>query len=784
VTPEIAVVLAILAGAVVLLVSERLSADLVALLVMVTLILTRSVTATEGLAGFSHPAVVTVWAMFILSAALARTGVAGVVGRRLLAVAGTGEARLLVVLMVAAALLSSVMNNVGVVALLLPVVMDLARRVHRRPSRLLLPMTIATMLGGFSTLVSTPPNLLVSGVLTSQGLLPFGMFDFTPISLVATTVAILFIVLVSRRLLPEHDVGAQGAGGEGAASVFGLRETQFVLRVGPGSALAGHTLAESRLGSALGLNVVAISRAGHARLAPLPDTVLRTDDRLLVEGDPWRFEQVRTHRHFRRADRAGVIERLVGRDAALAELEVTPGSILVDQTVRQLGFRQRFSVQVLALLHHGQRLSADYEEIALAPGDVLLVIGHPDRIAGIGNMGGVATPRATTVDALVERYDLREQLSTLRVLGDSPLVGRSLVDSHLGDAFGIGVVAVLRGPGVTVLPEVETILQAGDVLFVRIDPVVFRTIRSLRWLILEPEVPPEFDELESEDVGLSEVVLSPHGHLAGRTLRDIHFREKYGLNVVAIWRRGTPVRSDLRDIPLRFGDALLVHGPRERLRVLAGEPDFLILTQAVQAPPRRERAPVAVGIMLFVVLLPAIMGWLPIAVSAVLGATLMVVSGCLKMDEAYRHIEWRAVFLMSGMLALGTAMDHSGAAAYLAQMVAESLGHLGPRAVLAGVLAMTSLSAQVMPNSAVAVLMAPIGIGTAAALGVSPYTFAMAVVVGAATGFVTPVGHPANLMVMGPGGYRFGDYVRVGLPVVLVVLAATWLALPVLWPLG
>ncbi len=230
-----------------------------------------------------------------------------------------------------------------------------------------------------------------------------------------------------------------------------------------------------------------------------------------------------------------------------------------------------------------------------------------------------------------------------------------------------------------------------------------------------------------------------------------------------------------------MGDALLIHGPREKIKLLGAEPDFLVLTEAAQEVPRASRAPAAVLVMA-AVLVPVILGWLPISIAAVMGVTLMVLTGCLTMEEAYRYIEWRAVFLIAGMLPLGIAMEQTGAAQFLAEGMVAAIGGLGPLAVVAGFYIIAALASQVMPNPAVAVLLAPVALSTAGDLGISPYPLMMTVAVSASAAFLSPVAHPANLLVMGPGGYRFADYLKVGVPLTLVVMAVVLVVLPIVWP--
>jgi di/tricarboxylate transporter len=232
---------------------------------------------------------------------------------------------------------------------------------------------------------------------------------------------------------------------------------------------------------------------------------------------------------------------------------------------------------------------------------------------------------------------------------------------------------------------------------------------------------------------------------------------------------------------LRLGDALLLYGSREKLRILGSEPDFIVLTEEAQEAPRLNKAPVAVLIMALV-LLAVILDVTHIAIAAVVGVALMILTRCLTMEEAYRSIEWKAVFLIAGMLPLGIAMQKTGAANFLAERMVSLIGDLGPLAVMAGLFILAALASQVMPNPAVAVLLAPIALNTASDLGVSPYPLMMAVAVSASAAFLSPVGHSANVLIMGPGGYRFSDYTKVGLPLTLVVLLVVLVVMPIFWP--
>jgi di/tricarboxylate transporter len=378
-------------------------------------------------------------------------------------------------------------------------------------------------------------------------------------------------------------------------------------------------------------------------------------------------------------------------------------------------------------------------------------------------------------------FQLQEQLLALRIPPESGLVGKTLAESRLGEAFDLAVMGIARAGKTDLLPSPDTRLQADDTLLIegRFEDV--SALGGLQLISLMPAQADSLESLEGDEVGFVEVVLSPHTTLAGRTLTELHFREKYGLTVVAIWRSGQPYTAGLQKMPLQFGDALLVQGPWSRIKVLAAEPDYIVLAEAIQDPPRLQKAPLAVLIMLGVVAV-VLTGWLPLVISAVAGAALMVLTGCLSMEEAYQNIEWRTVFLIAGMLPLGIAMEHTGTAAYLADSVVAVVGGLGPRGVMVGLFVLTTLLTAFMSNAAAAVLVVPIAISAAATLGVAPQAFAMSVGMAASNAFVTPVSHQSNVLVYGPGGYRFFDFTKVGLPLTMIGWALMLIFMPIFWP--
>ncbi len=786
-SPEIFTVLVILAAVIIMLITEWAPLEVVALLVMGILAVTDIVSPKEALAGFSNPAVVTIWAVFILSGGLTRTGIANILGRQLLKVAGRRQSILVVLIMVIAGVLSAFMNNVAVAALMLPVVMDIARKTDQSPSMLLMPLAYGSLLGGLTTMIGTPPNILVSEALRENGLKPFTLFDFSPVGLIVMTCGVAFVTVVGTRLLPKRNLASETAGKrQELRSQYRLQEHLFQINIPKGSALVGKSLAQSRLGAALHLNVVGITRRHETLLAPAITEVIQAADQLIVEG---RLDQIQELNHWGQLlteTEAIGPDALTDQGMQVARLALQQDSAYVNQTLSDIGFRNRFGLNVLAIERSGRYLDEDLKSRPLRSGDRLVVYGPSEKLVELAETSHFDPPDVLSPDEMNNYAELGHELHQLRVPEDSKLVGATLSESRLGDAVDVQILSIVRLDDSVLIPTSDDRFAAGDRLMVwgTDDMISILLMQGLEGMLVEAsESRPDPSVLEDDQVGLVEVMLSPHSVLSGMTLARLNFRDKYGLTVLAIWRKGTAYRDGLRDMPLEFGDALLLYGPWEKLNLLGREPDFLVLTETAQEPPREEKAKLALTIMA-AVLLPVIMGWLPIYIAVVIGAAVMVLTRCLTMEEAYRYIEWKAVFLIAGMLPLGTALDKTGAARLLAEGVVGALGPYGPHAVLFGLLAITFIATSIIPTAALVVLMVPIALKTAAGLEISPYALMMGIAMAASSSFTSPISHPANVLVMGPGGYRFIDYIKVGLPLTILILIVLMLALPVFWPLA
>lgn len=590
-TTEIILTLSIIFVAIILFATEKLRVDLIALLVLLTVALTGLVSSEEAFSGFASLAVITVWAVYIVSGGLFKTGVADALGERIIRLAGQSEPRLIAVIMLASGMMSAFMNNIGAAAVLLPAVVGISRQAKVPLSRLLIPLSFASLMGGNMTLIGTPPNILATSILVERGFESFNFFDFTPMGALVFATGILYMVLVGRHLLP------------------------------------------------------------------------------------------------------------------------------IRQSAEELQTQQ-----------------------------------------------------------------LRAYISEVRVLPNSPLAGKSLVEARLGADYDLSVLAIQRENTLIQNLYGDMRLQAEDVLFMEGEAATLLQAKDKLGLAIEAEPELTLEELAADDFHLVEATLAPSSSIAGRTLRSIRFRDRYGFTALAIWRQGEVLTQRLIDIKLKFGDTLLLKGPRTRLPDLQGGDQFLVLEPVTMELRRRHKAWIAVGVMGLVLLLTTFFN-LHISMALVIGSVLMILSGCLTMDEAYQSIEWRSVFLIAGMLPLGLAMENTGTARFLADQLANLLGDLGPLAVLAGIYILAGLITEPMSNAAATVLMVPIAIDVAIELGANPHTFVLATVIGASTSFLTPVGHQANVLVFGPGGYRFFDFTRVGWLLNVLILVVTLIFLPLLWPL-
>lgn len=607
---DLLLVLALLAVCVGLFVAGRPRMDVVALLVILILPLTGIITLPEALEGFSDSNVILIALLFVVGEGLVRTGVANQLGELLMKHAGKSETRLLVLLMACVAGMGSVMSSTGVVAIFIPVVLNIAERRHLQVSRLMMPLAYAGLMSGMQTLVATPPNMVVDSALRHAGHGGFQFFSVTPVGLIVLALGIGYMLFAQRWLGSADSAGKTDSGRRRLKDYirdYDLADRAFRLRVKPGSPLIGVPLGRIEPRHTHQVNIIGVER----------------------------------HRRF-------------GKD----------------------------------ILH-------PHAGTELEPDDVLLV--------------------------------------------DLPT---SKAENRMQEYAALGL---------DVLP-----MDGGH-----------------------------FDA-HTREVGMAEVMLPSDSSLLEKTLIDCGFRSRYGLHVMGIRRGLSIVRGNHVKEKLKVGDTLLVAGPWKTIRKLKSHPhDFIVLslpTELDRAAPALRQAPYAIGCLLLMVAL-MVTGLVPNVTAALIACLLMGAFRCIDVESAYRSIHWSSLILIVGMMPFSLALQKTGGIELAAEGMISLLGQAGPRVILGGLFALTALLGMFISNTATAVLMAPVALSIARHLDASPFPFAMIVAIAASAAFMTPVSSPVNTLVLGPGQYRFADFVKVGVPFTVLVMIVTVAIVPLLFPL-
>lgn len=579
-------------------VAEWVPVDLTALMVAVLLMLLGLVTPEEGVSGFGNSATITVMAMFILSAGIARTGVIQVVRSWLIDWGGQRISQQIFVMGMIVGPITAFINNTAVVAVFLPIVEDWCKVQGRSPSKLLIPLSYATVMGGMLTLIGTSTNVLASGISAQLGYGEFSLFQFSILGIIVFGIGITYLSLVAPNLLP-------------------------------------------------------------ARKPP--------------RGE------------------------FLGRDYELndyvSEVVVSARSSLIGQTLRASQLQRKVDIDVLEIIRENTHFPQPLADKVLAAGDILIVRGSREDLLGI-----------------------REER------------------------------------GLDILPEV----QFGS--------------ESLA------------SEISSGEEQVAEVLILSNSRLSGSTLKEIRFRQRYNTTVLAIRRGEDVLRKRLGRVPLRFGDVLLVQGPRDSILGLQTTRELLVLEQRDIENLRADKAWISVAIILSVILLSAF-NIAPIMVTALAGVVAMVLTGCLKPGELYGAVRWDIIFLLAGLIPLGIAMQKSGTTEWIAQGLLTLGGDLPGYWILFIFYVATSLLTEILSNNASVVLMLPIAVEVARALSLNPFAFMFAVTFAASNSYMTPIGYQTNTMVYGPGGYRFLDFTRVGAPLSLIFSIVTPLLIVLIYGL-
>ncbi len=390
-------------------------------------------------------------------------------------------------------------------------------------------------------------------------------------------------------------------------------------------------------------------------------------------------------------------------------------------------------------------------------------------------------PERRSAEGLTGAYGMKDYLSEIELLPEAKSVGKTLGGSPLVKELEIDVLEIVRDGLRMAFPPPYTVLRAGDALRVRCDVEKMKTLQEREGIRIRSDVSLRDKDLTTDDTVLVEAVIAPYSGLAGRTLREARPGGYQGATVLALRHRDELRHGNLAQAVLRPGDALLLDVQKDRLDQLRADDDYVLVSELDLPWLRKRRIPLALGIIAAVVAVAAL-GILPIVASAALGSILMVLTRCLTMEEAYDAIEWKVIFLLAGVLALGVGLEKSGAAQLLAKFMVGTAGAWGPVALVATFYLVTSLLTEAMSNNATAALLAPIAIATASALGIDARPLLMAVTFAASASFMTPVGYQTNTLIYGPGQYRFSDFIRVGAPLNLVLWILATALIPVFWP--
>ncbi|EDX87704.1 Citrate transporter superfamily [Synechococcus sp. PCC 7335] len=583
---SIVVTLSIVAIALMLFIVEKCPADITALGVMVALILSKQVTPEQGIAGFSNPATITVMAMFILSAGVARTGVLQQASSWLLQWGGKQLTRQIIALGIIVGPISGLINNTAVVSVFLPVVEDFCQQHRISPSKLMMPLSFATILGGMITVVGTSTSVLASGLSAELGFGAFSLFQFTGLGVITFVVGLLYMAIATPLMMPD-----------------------------------------------------------------------------------------------RRVDHRGLSQKYGMKDY-VSEVVITPRSSLVGKTLKDSQLQRRFDVDVLEIIRNNTHFPQPLADKKMTVGDILLARGG------------------------------KQDLLKIR-----------------------------ESEGLEILPDVQFGHKSwqGDL---------------------------------SEEEGIAEALVIANSSLVGSTLKDLRFRQKYNVTVLAIRRGQELVRDRMGKVPLRFGDLLLVQGPKQSLAGLQTSRDLLLLEQRDVETLRTSKTYIALTIGLAVVATAAITDY-PILVSALAGVVAMLVTGCLKPGELYQAVRWDVIFLLACLIPMGTAMQNSGATEWIAAQLVAMSGSLSSYWTLTLIYVLTVLLTAVLSNNASVILLLPIGVQVATAVGLSPLTVIFVITFAASNSFITPIGYQTNTMVYGAGGYRFLDFLKVGGPLSLIMTIIT-----------
>ena len=606
----------------ILFVSGKVRSDLVALCALLALLLCQILNPAEALSGFSNTTVIMMIGLFIVGGGIFQTGLAKMIGSKVMTLAGNSELRLFLLVMIVTSAIGMFVSNTGTVALMLPIVVSMAAAAGTSSRRLLMPLAFASSMGGMMTLIGTPPNLIVSDTLESAGFEPLGFFTFLPVGLVTLAVGILYLLPATRMLTAKEKVKDKKKGGKSLKELvkeYGVTDNLFRVHIKSNDSKAiGQTVVDLDIYREYGINVLELRRsAGQNRF-------VRTVNQQLASPD-----------------------------------------------------------------------------LILKQNDVLYLSGDMEMIT-----------------KFAEDYSLR------------------LLDNHIDEIDGSSSNA----------------------------------------------------SMDFFDIGVAEILIMPSSSMINRTIIDAGFRSKFSVNVLGIRRKKDYILKDLGNVKMHDGDVLLVQGAWKDIARMKNEStNWVVLGEPLQEAAKVTldyKAPIAAAIMIGMIVMMVVES-IPVApvTSVLLAAVLMVITGCVRsVEAAYKTINWQTIVLFAAMLPMSIALEKTGVSEMISNSIVTGLGGSGPRVLLAGIYAATSVMTIFISNTVTAVLMAPIALQCSMQLGVSPVPFMFAVTVAASMCFASPFSTPPNALVMSAGQYTFMDYVKVGLPLQVLMGVVMVFVLPLFFP--
>ena len=616
--------LIILALSAVFFVNGKLRSDLVALCALVLLIVFNILTPEEALSGFSNPIVIMMVGLFVVGGAIFKTGLAKMISSKILRLAGKSELKLFILIMMVTAFIGAFVSNTGTVALMLPIVVSMAASANISPGRFLMPLAFASSMGGMATLIGTPPNLVVDEVLSNAGFTDLSFFSFTPIGVICVLIGLVVLIPLSKFFLVKKEDGKDtktttGHSPKELAKKYQLSDNLYRIQIRPGSRIGGKKLQELNITQAYNLSILEIRRQSSSQ-----GRFLKTVD---------------------------------------------------------------------------QSLAGPHTE--LQENDILYVFGPFEK---------------------VNQFAKEQNLE--------------LTDTHVSE--------YVEGA--------------------------------------------EVEKLSVREIGIAEVLLMPDSKLINKVVKDSGFRDKYSVNILGIQRKGEYILNDIKDIKMHAGDILLIQGTWDSIaRMSQKQSQWVVLGQPLEEASKVTldyKAPVAALIMVLMIA-AMVFDFIPIppVAAVIIAGILMVLTGCFRnVEEAYKTINRESVVLIAAMLPMSLALEKTGASNLISEKLVSGLGDYGPLVLMAGIYFTTSLLTMFISNTATAVLVAPIALQSAIAINVSPYPFLLAVTVGASMCFASPFSTPPNALVMSAGKYTFMDYVKVGLPLQIVMGIVMVFILPLLFP--